>query len=113
MRIDHRESSAAGSAIAPTVGPVGRDDAPRTPIGPDEDAAFAGVLRRMGRAVDGAESAMRAATGSWSGGERWSAGELLALQSAAYRYSEVVDVASHVVDRAASGVKTVLQGSGQ
>ncbi|MCL2449744.1 MAG: hypothetical protein FWD17_12425, partial [Polyangiaceae bacterium] len=78
-----------------------------------EGAAFASVFRRIGRAVDGAEGAIRAATGPWSGGERWNAGDLLALQTAAYRYNEIVDTASRLVDHASSSVKTVLQGGGQ
>ncbi len=36
--------------------------------------------------------------------------ELLALQAGVYRYSEVVDLSAKLVDRASSGVKTVLQG---
>jgi hypothetical protein len=36
--------------------------------------------------------------------------ELLALQAGVYRYSEAVDLAAKLVDRASSGVKTVLQG---
>jgi hypothetical protein len=36
---------------------------------------------------------------------------LLALQAGVYRYSEAVDLASKLVDRATSGVKTVLQGN--
>jgi hypothetical protein len=37
-------------------------------------------------------------------------GELLALQAGVYRYSEAVDLSAKLIDRATSGVKTVLQG---
>jgi len=36
--------------------------------------------------------------------------ELLALQAGVYRYSEAVDLSAKLIDRATSGVKTVLQG---
>ncbi len=39
-------------------------------------------------------------------------GALLALQAGVYRYGEAVDLASKLVDRATSGVKTVVQGGG-
>jgi hypothetical protein len=38
------------------------------------------------------------------------AAELLSLQAGIYRYSEAVDLSAKLVDRATSGVKTVLQG---
>ena len=37
-------------------------------------------------------------------------GDLLALQAGVYRYSEAVDLTAKLVDRAANGVKTVIQG---
>ena len=51
----------------------------------------------------------RALDASKSGGAL-SPAELLSLQAGVYRYGEVVDLASRFVDRAQSGVKTVLQG---
>jgi hypothetical protein len=44
------------------------------------------------------------------GGASMGAGELLALQAGVYRYSEAVDLSAKLIDRATSGVKTVLQG---
>ena len=35
---------------------------------------------------------------------------LLALQAGIYRYGETVDLAARLVDKASSGVKTVIQG---
>jgi hypothetical protein len=67
----------------------------------------------MGRDLDDGERAMRGATASWTPASSWDEGHLLSLQAGVYRYSEILDVASRLVDRAASGVKTVLQGSGQ
>jgi hypothetical protein len=75
--------------------------------------AFAVVLRGLGHDLDDGERAMHRATASWTPSSEWNAGDLLALQAGAYRYSEILDVASRFVDRAASGIKTILQGSGQ
>ena len=36
--------------------------------------------------------------------------QLLALQAGVYRYSEAVDLAAKLVDRASNGLKTVVQG---
>lgn len=44
------------------------------------------------------------------GGKDLGPAELLALQAGVYRYSEAVDLSAKLVDRATSGVKTVLQG---
>ena len=50
----------------------------------------------MRRAIDG-------------GGKDLGPGELLALQAGIYRYSETLDLATKLVDRAQSSVRTVLQ----
>ncbi len=100
----------SGGAATPAVAP-----APPLATGHEADprSDFASVLRTMSRAVDHAENAVRARMHSWKSADEWSGGDLLALQANAYRYGEIVDVASRLVDRAASGEKTVLQGSGQ
>jgi hypothetical protein len=80
-------------------GPHGRGEAP---------SPFAVLLQRLGREVDrGEQLTKRAIEG---GGKDLGNGELLALQAGVYRYSEAVDLSAKLVDRASSGVKTVLQG---
>jgi hypothetical protein len=69
---------------------------------------FALVLGRLGRDVDQGEKVMRRAVDG--GGKDLGPAELLALQAGVYRYSEAVDLSAKLVDRATSGVKTVLQG---
>jgi len=39
-------------------------------------------------------------------------GALIALQVGIYRYTEAVDLASKIVDRATNALRTVLQGGG-
>ena len=111
MRIVNRESTAV-NAVSPGPLPP-RVGGPEASSRIDPHASFANVLRRVGADLDRSESALRSARASWSGGDEWSAGDLLSLQVGAYRTSEIIDVASRLVDRAASSVKTVLQGSNQ
>ncbi len=73
-----------------------------------EPSPFARILHGLGREVDRGESMVRRAVGS--GGQDLGPAELLALQAGVYRYSEAVDLSAKLVDRASSGVKTVLQG---
>jgi hypothetical protein len=83
------------------------------------------VLQGIGREVQHGESLVRSALGAARSGvaasrgggggggansESMGPGELIALQAGVYRYGEAVDLASRLVDRATSSVKTVLQG---
>ncbi len=74
------------------------------------DTPFLQVLRAMGRESARGEATMRGALGAARGGRNLGAAELLVLQAGVYRYSEVIDLASKLVDRAGSGLKTVMQG---
>lgn len=77
-----------------------------SPPSDDEPSPFARILRGLGREVDRGEHVVgRALHGGDLG-----PGELLALQAGVYRYSEAVDLAAKLVDRATNGVKTVIQG---
>ncbi len=72
-----------------------------------EPSPFQRLLRGIGREVERGESTVRRAI---QAGGAMGAPELLALQAGVYRYSESVDLAAKLVDRASSGVKTVVQG---
>lgn len=78
----------------------------RGPPTSEELSPFARVLRGLGREIDRGEHMVR---GALRGGDL-GPGELLALQAGVYRYSEAVDLAAKLVDRATNGVKTVIQG---
>ena len=56
------------------------------------------------------ESLMRSALGAGRSGRELGTADLIALQAGVYRYGEVIDLASRLVDRATSSVKTVLEG---
>lgn len=72
--------------------------------------SFRSVVSRLAHEIDRGERLVgRAVSGAGAGLD---AGQLIALQAGIYRYSEAVDLASKLVDRAGSAVKTTLQGSG-
>ncbi|MCC6214717.1 MAG: hypothetical protein IT376_07595 [Polyangiaceae bacterium] len=90
--------------------PASRPPAALAADPPRPDGAFRQALRTLGRELDRGEALMG---GAIRGGHRdLSPERLLALQAGIYRYTEAVDLAAKVVDRAGNAAKTVLQGSG-
>lgn len=79
--------------------------------GRPESTPFARVLRGLGQEIDHGERLVERAMTSARAGRTLGSEELLALQAGVYRYSEAVDLSAKLVDRASSGVKTVLQGA--
>ncbi len=75
----------------------------------EQPSAFHRLLHGIGREVARGEATVR---GALHAGGNMGAAELLALQAGVYRYSESVDLAAKLVDRASSGVRTVVQGQG-
>jgi hypothetical protein len=73
-------------------------------------SSFAALLKGLGQEVQRGESLMRTALGAGRAGRELGTADLIVLQAGVYRYGEVVDVASRLVDRATSSVKTVLEG---
>jgi hypothetical protein len=104
------DSSHDGRLILPSHPPKAPPDPPlpKREAAATEPSAFARILHGLGREVDRGETMMRKAIGS--GSMDLGPAELLALQAGVYRYSEAVDLTAKLVDRATSGVKTVLQG---
>lgn len=70
---------------------------------------FGALLEGFGREVRDGEALVRSAVSSAGGGRALGPGELIALQAGIYRYGEAIDLASRIVDRATSAVRTVLQ----
>lgn len=104
-----RDGSIALRAAAP-VDAAGTEVQERSATKPAEGPSpFARILHGLGREMDRGEHLVQSAI---QGGESrdLGGGALLALQAGVYRYSEAVDLSAKLVDRAASGVKTVLQG---
>ncbi len=84
---------------------------PADKVDKTEPSAFQRVIQGLGKEINQGERTMRNAIAG-RGGEM-APGELLALQAGVYRYGEVVDLASKLIDRTSSGVKTIIQGGGQ
>jgi hypothetical protein len=68
------------------------------------------VLRALGRRVDAGEAVVRKALRSDLGG--LDARALIAVQAGIYHYTEAIELAGKLVDRATSAVRTVLQPGG-
>ncbi len=72
------------------------------------ESPFARALQGIAHEVDVGE----AQTANASQLRNYDTGTLIALQVGIYRYTEAVDLASKIVDRATNAVRTVLQGGG-
>ena len=96
--------AAPTSPRAPATPPV----AAPSPEG--EQSPFARILQSIGHEAAQGEATMRSAIRATQAGRDLGSAELLALQAGVYRYSEVVDLAAKLVDRASTGVKTVISG---
>jgi hypothetical protein len=81
--------------------------APRLREG-EREGVFARAMRGLAHEIDVGEA--RAAAASQL--RQYDMGTLIALQVGIYRYTEAVDLASKVVDRATNAVRSVLQGGG-
>ncbi len=69
------------------------------------ESSFQHAARRLGREIDVGEAKVAAA----SQVRDYDTPTLIALQAGIYRYTEAVDLASKIVDRATSTVSTVFQ----
>lgn len=109
MRLEKTDASTAVAtelaAARPTVDPG--PEMARTEPNESAPSPFAQLLRGLGREIDRGETLVGRATAT---GRDPTNLELLTLQAGVYRYSEAVDLAAKLVDRTASGVKTILQG---
>jgi hypothetical protein len=72
------------------------------------NSAFSKALRGLGHEIDVGERQVASASQLHS----YDTASLIALQTGIYRYTEAVDLASKIVDRATNAVRTVLQGGG-
>ncbi len=73
-------------------------------------ASFKEVLRALGDETKRGEALMHRATRG--GSAELSPTALIALQAGVYRYVEVVDLTSKLVDRTTQAAKTVVQSNG-
>jgi hypothetical protein len=83
---------------------------PTVEVAHAERSSFDQALGSLGSEIDSGEKLVRGALVPEHG--RLGPGDLIALQAGIYRYSEAVDLATKLVDRAGSAVRTTLQGSG-
>ena len=74
----------------------------------DAESGFTRAMRALAREIDVGETRTARASQLRS----YDTSTLIALQVGIYRYTEAVDLASKIVDRATNAVRTVLQGGG-
>jgi hypothetical protein len=77
---------------------------------PNTTRSFASVVQNIGREAQRGEHLVEQVLGIARNGQKIEPADLLALQAGIYRYGEVVDLTSKLVDRATQAVKTVTQG---
>jgi hypothetical protein len=104
------------SSVPPAIpaAPALSHASPRASARPPPDArsepsAFARLLSGLGREVQRGE-ALSKGVETAGGSSTLDPAQLIALQAGVYRYSEAVDLAARLVDHAATGLKTILQG---
>ncbi len=71
---------------------------------------FARLVAGLGHELNAGEHTVQHAIAAGGAGRDLDPGELIALQAGVYRYGEAVDLASKLVDHAATGIKSVVQG---
>jgi hypothetical protein len=98
ISLDHGQPPPKAEARAEASGRTNQEEGP---------SPFARILHGLGREVDRGEAIVHRAI---RGGGDLGPTELIALQAGVYRYSEAVDLSAKLIDRATSGVKTVIQG---
>jgi hypothetical protein len=103
MRVQSTEQ-----ALVPSLPdtPAAATSASRSPPRNDGPSPFSKLVRGLGTELDRGEATVRQAL---RGSSTSDPAALLALQAGVYRYVEAVDLASKLVDRASSAVKTTLQ----
>jgi hypothetical protein len=104
-----RGEPAIPPSIAAAVTSTRSASEPVAPASPGP-SAFAELLRNLASEVSHGEAVMRTALRAGRAQEPLGPAELIALQAGVYRYGETVDLASRLIDRSTSAVKTVLQG---
>ena len=108
-----RIGSVPGLEQQPAQSTAAAPQAKSTASAPAPDAAerrgrFQKALGALGHEIDRGEAVVQRAL---SADGKMGAGQLIALQAGIYRYSEVVDLTSKLVDRASTAVQTTLRGS--
>ncbi len=101
------EGIAQSPRPAEPKGPVPLRDSPSAGA---RESPFSRVLAGLGKEIDHGETLVGRAMAGASHGKELGGLELLALQAGVYRYSEAMDLTAKVIDRACSGLKTVIQG---
>jgi hypothetical protein len=98
-----RPTQAAGRSFSARLEAHRRTPAPPVPATPPSPAAA------TIQAVEAAQRRLDAILAAARSGRTFTAGELLALQGEAYRFTQTLDVAAKLVEQGVQGVKQAIQ----
>ena len=98
-----REGVAPALPETPNLLPVPQGEAASGP------SPFARALAALGHEAERGEATVKRTLAGASAGGSLDPAQLLALQAGIYRYSQVIDLASKLVDHASTDVRTVIQ----
>lgn len=99
-------AAALPAAPTPAGGFAARLEARLQPVAPSETTGAA--LASVFRGVEAAQARLDQVLAAARTGRTFTAGQLLALQADAYRFTQALDVASKVVETGVQGVKQVV-----
>ena len=95
--------------IQPEPSPARHAEPTERALEPGTESPFSQAVRGLGREIDLGELQVQRA----SQPRNYDTATLIALQAGIYRYTEAVDLASKIVDRATNAVHTVLTTGGR
>lgn len=107
LPIDARPGAAQLPAVADSNAPFAGPRAARPPV--VEEDGFRKHLARAAIRLAQGEASMEASMTQAMRGQGLDQAQLIALQSGVYRYSQEMELASRLVDRATQAVKQTLQ----
>ena len=97
-----------GGRLAAPSAPLPGPEQPRPGASPPGvPSQFESLVHRLAREIERGENLVKATSARHYAS--MDAGVLIALQAGIYRYSEAIDLTVKLVDRATSGVKTILE----
>jgi hypothetical protein len=95
----------------PLMGPARAPPTPARATHDDPGASpFARLVRGFSSEADRGEASVRSVVAAGHANVPLDPTSLLALQARIYRYGETMDLAAQLVDKASTGVKTIVQG---
>lgn len=104
------EAWAVRGESTPESKPARRLETPDPDPSNQKQSPFSQMVHAMGKEIDQGENTVRSAL-SGAATRDYSSVDLIVLQAGIYRYTEAVELAARLVDRAGQAIRTTLQSS--